>query len=198
MPMAMIENEVEEEEKKRREKEHKKEEMPKMPEIQDKKERIQKGLEKEMKYGESKPLTQIEYPEIKGILDTGQIYTKREPVIHEESVVRLREEERKREEMEKQRKKEIEREKPKRQRQLEKTKKDEARKRRNRENEFIQKEAKRRAMREKKDVKKIAEELRRKGMITSIRNRMVSRSRRGQKKLKLIKKLLSRIKIIMK
>jgi len=226
--MVFLEKEEGEEEKKRKDKERKKEEIEKRPDVQDKKERIEKGMEKDMKYGELKTLTNVEYPEFKGILDTGQLFTKREPVIKETSAVRLAEEEKERQEelkerKEKERQEELKERKEKETkekereikekalserkeagetlvspREQERKKEKELRERKRREREFIQREARKRAMKEKRDIKKIAEELRKKGMITSIRSRMVSHSRRSQKKLKLIKKLLNKIKTRMK
>ena len=214
--MVFLEKEEGEEEKKRKDKERKKEEIEKRPDVQDKKERIEKGMEKDMKYGELKTLTNVEYPEFKGILDTGQLFTKREPVIKETSAVRLAEEEKERQEELKERKEKETKEKEREikekalserkeagetlvsPREQERKKEKELRERKRREREFIQREARKRAMKEKRDIKKIAEELRKKGMITSIRSRMVSHSRRSQKKLKLIKKLLNKIKTRMK
>ena len=214
--MAFLEKEEGEEEKKRKDKERKKEEIGKLPEIQERKERIEKGMEKDMKYGELKTLTNVEYPEVKAKMDTGQIYTKREAIVKETSAVRLAEEERKKQEELEERKeketKEKEREAKEKSlrekkeagktlvspREQERKKEKELKERKRREKEFIQREARKRAMKEKRDIKKIAEELRKKGMITSIRSRMVSHSRRSQKKLKLIKKLLNKIKTRMK
>lgn len=198
MQMAIIEKEEVEEEQKRKQKEKKKEEIEKNPETQEHKDRIERGLEKDMKYGELKTFAKTEFPEMKALLDTGEVYTKRIPVIKEISAVRLTEEEKEREVQREEHRKE---EKKKEVQIKEVSKKEKEKQQRQikvREREFIQKESIKRAQREKRDIKKIAEELRRKGMITSIRGRMVSRSRRQQKKMKIIKKLLGRIKKIMK
>ncbi|MEM2974688.1 MAG: hypothetical protein QW112_03650 [Candidatus Micrarchaeia archaeon] len=209
MQMALIGKEETEEEKKRKEKERKKEEALKAPEILEKKESIEKGLEKETKPGELKTVSSVEHPEFKAILETGQIYTKREPVVREVPVVRLADEERKRTEAQAvKRMKEMQRgfeEAIKSagagrisKREAEKLRQKELRELQKRERELTQREARKRAMREKRDIQQIAEELRRKGIITSIRSRIIASSRREQKKLKLIKKLLSKIKTRMK
>lgn len=191
MQMALIGKEEEEESKKRKEKERKKEEAPKAPDILERKDRIERGMDKDVKHGELRTVSKVEHPEFKAILDTGEIYTKREAIVKEVEAVRMTGEE----EEKKGKGPGIKIEKTKEEK---KVKEKQAREQENRKKEFIQREAKKRAIKEKKDIKEIAEELRRKGIITSSRSRMVVRSRREHKKLKLIKKLLSKIKVRMK
>lgn len=193
MQMALIGKEEEEENKKRKEKERKKEEAPRAPDILERKDRIERGMDKDVKPGELRTVTKVEHPEFKAILDTGEIYTKREAVVKDVEAVRMTGEEE--EKKGKGPGTKIEKEKTKEEK---KVKEKQVREQENRKREFIQREAKKRAIKEKKDIKEIAEELRRKGIITSARSRMVVRSRREHKKLKLIKKLLSKIKVRMK
>jgi len=191
MQMALVGKEEEEENKKRKEKERKKEEAPRAPDILERKERIERGMDKDIKPGELRTVAKVEHPEFKAILDTGEIYTKREAVIKEVEAVRMAGEE-------EEKKGKGPGAKVEKTKEEQKVKEKRAREQEMRKREFIQREAKKRAIKEKKDIKEIAEELRRKGIITSARSRMVVRSRREHKKLKLIKKLLSKIKVRMK
>ena len=165
-------------------------------------------------------MTEIEHPETKAVRDDGKTYLRRDPVIAELSAVRMAEEERKREaqketqikqenkEVKEVRKKEEEKKKieikrkeaaPQTKRQIAKQKEKELKEKQRREKEFINKESKKRAIKEKRDVKKIAEELKRRSDIRSMVGRkIVLGSRRQGKKLKLIKKLLNKIKVRMK